>query len=384
MKVLILGMDGYIGWGLAMSLAKAGNEVSGVDNFSRRDFVSEMNSQSALPLKSMDERLSSFKAEFGGKIEFCEGDLRDYDFVEDVLKKYEPDSIVHLGEQPSAPYSQIDVKHAAFTQTNNVTGTLNVIFALHKVVPEAHLLKLGTMGEYGTPNIDIAEGFFDIEYKGRKDTLPFPKQPGSWYHCSKVHDTINIALACRIWGIRSTDIMQGVVYGTRTNEIVNESLFTRFDFDEAFGTVINRYCAQAVINHPLTPYGSGKQKRGFIALRDSIQCLKIVLKNPPAEGEYRVFNQFDEVYGIYELAEKVKEAGEKKGLNVKIEPVENPRVEAGEHHYAPEHEKLKALGFKPTRLLKDELATMLGDLMGYKERILEKRECILPKVKWRT
>lgn len=383
MTVLILGIDGYIGWSLAMKLANMGEEVVGIDNFARRGWVDEVGGHSAIPIKSFDKRLQAFKETFDKEITFQHGDLRDYKFVESVLEKYKPNSIVHLGEQPSAPYSMMDIDHAVFTQTNNIVGTLNVIHAMHKIVPRAHLVKLGTMGEYGTPNIDIPEGFFEVEYRGRKDTLPFPKFGGSWYHWSKVHDTGNIMFACRIWGLRSTDIMQGVVYGTKTDEMIDDKLLTRFDFDEAFGTAINRYCAQAVIGHKLTPYGKGGQKRGFIALRDSIQCLTIAISNPPDEGEYRVFNQFDEVYTVTELAEKVKKVGNKRGLDVKIQSIENPRIEAEEHYYMPDHEKLKGLGFKPKHKLEEELGIMLEDLIKYKGRILAKKDKIIPTIKWR-
>jgi UDP-sulfoquinovose synthase len=300
----------------------------------------------------------------------------------DVIKQTRPDSIVHLAEQPSAPFSMIDREHAIYSQHNNVEGTLNVLYAMKDIVPDCHLVKLGTMGEYGTPNIDIPEGFFEIEYRGRKDILPFPKQPHSMYHLSKVHDTANTMFACRVWKLSSTDIMQGVVYGTRTDEMIDDSLMTRFDFDESFGTVINRYCAEAVIGLPLTPYGQGKQKRGFIDLVDSIQCLTIAIENPAARGEYRVFNQLDEVYSIGELAEKVAKVANKLGMEAKIQNVENPRTEKAEHYYKVDNENLKKLGFKPTRTLEETAEIMLKDLSKHKNRILEKSEAILPKTKW--
>ena len=382
MRTLVLGIDGYIGWGLAMHLAKRGHTVSGVDNFSRRANVQSVGSQSAIPVLDMEERVNAFKRIHGESISFFEGDLLDYDFLADVIKQTHPDSIVHLAEQPSAPFSMIDRKHAIYSQHNNVEGTLNVLFAMKDLVPECHLVKLGTMGEYGTPNIDIPEGFFEIEYRGRKDILPFPRQPHSMYHLSKVHDTANTLFACRVWKLCSTDIMQGVVYGTRTDEMIDDSLMTRFDFDESFGTVINRYCAEAVIDLPLTPYGQGKQKRGFIDLIDSIQCLTIAIENPAARGEYRVFNQLDEVYSIGELAEKVVNVAKKLGIEAKIQNVENPRTEKAEHYYKVDNENLKKLGFKPTRTLEETAEIMLKDLSKHKDRILEKSEAILPKTKW--
>jgi UDP-sulfoquinovose synthase len=382
MKILILGIDGYIGWGLAMHLAKRGHTVSGIDNFSRRANVESVGSHSATPILDMEERLSAFKRIHGENLSFFEGDLLNYNFLADVVKQTRPDSIVHLAEQPSAPFSMIDRNHAMYTQHNNIEGTLNVLYAMKEIVPESHLVKLGTMGEYGTPNIDIPEGFFEIEFRGRKDLLPFPRQPGSLYHLSKVHDTANVMFACRVWKLCSTDIMQGVVYGTRTHEMVDDSLMTRFDFDESFGTVINRYCAEAVIGLPLTPYGQGKQRRGFIDLVDSIQCLTIAIENPAAKGEYRVFNQLDEVYSIIELAERVAKAANKQGIDVKIRNVENPRIEKEEHYYNVDHEHLRKLGFKPTRNIEETLEIMLRDLSKYRDRVLEKSQAILPKTTW--
>ncbi len=266
MRIFIAGVDGYLGWSLAMYLAARGHEVGGVDAYFRRDWVSEMGSQSATPIRRMTERLEAFRENFDKNLDFRRGDLREYDFVLNFFRSFEPDAIVHLGEMPSAPFSMVDVHHCVFTQTNNIVGTLNILYALREACPRAHLVKLGTMGEYGTPNVDIPEGFFDIEYRGRKDRLPFPRQAGSWYHQTKVHDSHNIMFACKIWGIRSTDIMQGVVFGTRIEEMGDdERLVTRFDFDQAFGTAINRYCAQAVIGHPLSPLWDGKSKTGFSA-----------------------------------------------------------------------------------------------------------------------
>lgn len=382
MKTLVLGMDGYIGWSLAMHLAKRGHMVSGVDNFARRANVESVGSHSAIPLLDMHERVRSFKKVHGENLSFFEGDLLNYDFLEDVIKQIRPDSIVHLAEQPSAPFSMIDRKHAVYSQHNNVEGTLNLLYAMKDFVPQCHLVKLGTMGEYGTPNVDIPEGFFDIEYRGRKDTLPFPRQPGSIYHLSKVHDSANVMFACRVWKLSSTDIMQGVVYGTRTHEMIDDSLMTRFDFDESFGTVINRYCAEALVGLPLTPYGQGKQKRGFIDLVDSIQCLTIAVENPAARGVYRVFNQLDEVYGIAKLAEKVAIVAKKLGIDAKIKNLQNPRTEKEQHYYKVDHEHLRKLGFKPTRTLEETVEIMLKDLSRHKHRILEKSEAILPKTRW--
>ena len=383
MRVFICGVDGYLGWTLALHLAQRGHEVGGCDLYLRRDWVQEMGSQSATPIRRMTERLEAFHDHFGANLDFRKGDLTDYNFVVNCFKTFEPDCIVHLAEMPSAPYSMIDVQHCNFTMTNNLIGTLNVLYAMHEACPEAHLLKLGTMGEYGTPNIDIPEGFFTIDYRGRSETLPFPRQAGSWYHQSKVHDSNNVTLACRIWGLRSTDIMQGVVFGTRIDSMSDdERLVTRFDFDQCFGTAINRFCSQAAIGEPLTPFGKGHQKRGFLALRDSMQCLTIAMENPPAAGEYRVFNQFEEVYDITQLAEKVRAAALGLGLTAEIRNIENPRVEKEDHYYNPDHRQLLDLGYKPTHDIDAEIRLTLQDLMKYTDRIISRKQALVPDVRW--
>ncbi len=384
MRILIAGVDGYLGWPLAQQLAASGHRVAGCDDFSRRRWVAECGSHSALPIADMPERLDAFSSRFGRDLEFFAGNLTDYAFVADCLRRSRPDAIVHLGQMPSAPYSMIDVEHCVYTHTNNLVGTLNLLHAMRDLCPEAHLVKLGTMGEYGTPRLEIPEGFFEVEYRGRRDRLPFPRQAGSWYHQTKVHDTHNITMACRIWGLRSTDVMQGVVFGTRVDGLEDDRRFaTRFDFDQCFGTVINRFCAMAVAGLPLTLYGAGGQRRGFIPLRESIECLTLALENPASAGEYRVFNQFAEVYGVADLAERVRAVAESHlGLEVTVRHLENPRVEAEAHDYRPEHRKLHELGYRPKLDLESELAAALDDLRPFRQRILDKRDVLLPDIRW--
>jgi len=376
-------MDGYIGWPLALRMLSLGNEVCGIDNFSRRKNVEEMGSHSALPILTMEERIKHLKKLFSSEVQFYEGDLLDPQFTDDVLKNFQPETIVHLAEQPSAPFSMIDQEHNVYTQKNNVIGTLNLIHSMHRHVPKAHLVKLGTMGEYGyASGLEIPEGFFEIEFRGKKATVPFPRLAGSWYHWTKVHDSNNIMFACKLWGIRSTDVMQGIVYGTRTDEIDNENYHTRFDFDEAFGTVINRFCAEATIGYPLTVHGTGGQTRGFLALADSIKCISLLIDNPPEHEEYRVVNLFDEQHSVMELAKLIQSVGNKKGLNVEIKSKENPRLEAEKHYYKADHEKLKKLGFKQTREIEEEIEIMLVDLLRYKNRIEQKKDVIVKNIKW--
>jgi UDP-sulfoquinovose synthase len=383
MRVLIAGVDGYLGWTLSVYLAKKGHEVAGIDNYMRRAWVGEMGSQSAIPIPKMAERLLAYRRNLGQNLRFYKGDLTDYNFVLNAYKSFRPEAIVYLGEMPSAPYSMVDVHHAVFTQTNNIIGTLMTLYAVMDTVPDCHLVKLGTMGEYGTPNVDIPEGFFELEYRGRKDNMMFPRKAGSWYHQSKVHDTNNVEMACRLWGLRSTDIMQGVVYGTSVDEMGDDpDLKTRFDFDQSFGTAINRFCAQAVIGLPLTPYGKGLQKRGFLPLRDSMQCLSLAIENPPKPGEYRTFNQFEEVYNITELAQKVQSVGGRHGLKVEINPIENPRIEDEENYYNPDHQHLLDLGYKPTSDMEAELDQVFEDLVPHRERIESRKEAQFPDIRW--
>jgi len=383
MRIFIAGMDGYLGWSLAQYLTRRKHEVAGADLFLRRKWVEEMGSWSAIPIATMNERLTAFKQSFGREARFWEGDLRDYGLVERIFREFEPDAVIHVGECPSAPYSMMDVRHATFVQTNNIVSTFNLLFAIRDIRPQAHLLKLGTMGEYGTPNLDIPEGFFEVEFRGRRDRVPFPRQPGSFYHLSKVHGSNNVMFACKIWGIRATDVMQGVVFGTRFPGMDEDERFlTRLDFDEAFGTAINRFACQAVIGHPLTPFGKGHQKRGFLPLQDSMQCLTLALENPPKPGEYRVFNQFEEVYDLTQLALKVQSAAGELGLDVDVHNVENPRQELEDHDYRPDHQHLLDLGYVPTRDIDAEIRTMLRDLITYSERIELKRDALVPKIRW--
>lgn len=383
MRVFIAGIDGYLGWPLAQYLTSRGHEVAGADLMLRREWVAEMDSTSALPVYSREDRLVAFKERWGKDLDFRVGDFLDYDFVKGFFEEFQPEAIVHLGQMPSAPYSMIDQKHTIFTQQNNVIGNLNILWAMREVVPNAHLLKLGTMGEYGTPNIDIPEGFFEVEFRGRKDTLPFPRQAASFYHWSKVHDSNNTMYACKIWGLRATDVMQGVVFGTQIDVMGDDPrLRSRLDFDQCFGTAINRFCCQAVIDHPLTLFGAGHQKRGFLPLRDSVHCMALTIENPPEAGQYRVFNQFEETYSIVELAHMVKEVGGNVGLDVEIYEYDNPRNEAAEHYFNPDRQNLLDIGYQPTHDVKAEMQIMLRDLQQHRERILEHKEILVPDIRW--
>ena len=383
MRVFIAGIDGYLGWPLAVYLSARGHEVAGADLLLRREWVAEVGGISALPIASRDERVQALKEAAGVELDFRVGDLTDYEFVKGLFQDFQPEAVVHLGQMPSAPYSMIDQAHCVWTQRNNVINNLNLLWAIKEVAPAAHLIKLGTMGEYGTPAVDIPEGFFEVEFRGRKDRLPFPRQAGSWYHQSKVHDSHNTQFATKIWGTRATDIMQGVVFGTRIAEMGDDPrLRTRLDFDQCFGTAINRFCCQAVIGHPLTLFGLGKQRRGFLPLADAMQCLGLALENPPAAGEYRVFNQFENAYSITELACLVKAVAGDVGLPVDVKRYDNPRTEMEDHYYQPDRQHLLDLGYQPTRDIRSVVKAMLLDLLCNRERIVAHADVLIPDIRW--
>jgi UDP-sulfoquinovose synthase len=383
MKVLVLGGDGYCGWPTSLHLSDAGHEVVIVDNFVRRTIDHELGAQSLTPITDPKERVKASQEVSGQTIALEYGDLLDWEFVSDLFVRHQPDAVVHYAEQRAAPYSMIDRRHAVYTQHNNVIGNLNVLFAINEYAPDCHLVKLGTMGEYGTPNIDIEEGYIEIEHNGRKDTLPFPKLPGSWYHLTKVHDSHNIHFACRIWGLRATDLNQGVVYGTVTPQTERDvRLINRFDYEDVFGTALNRFCAQAAIGHPLTVYGKGGQTRGFLDIRDTVRCIELAVENPAERGEFRVFNQFTEQFSVGQLAEMVVDAASKLGLEARIESLPNPRVEKEEHYYNAKHTGLLDLGLEPHYLGDSLLDSLLNIAVEYRDRV--DTDHVMPSVDWRT
>jgi UDP-sulfoquinovose synthase len=381
MRILVLGGDGYLGWPTSMHFSASGHDVAVVDNFLRRAMSTELGASSLTPIQSLVERSHAWREVTGNEIQSYVGDLTDPYFVDNIFRDFRPEAIVHYGEQPSAPYSMIDRRHAVSTQRNNVEGTLNVLYAMRDITPEAHLVKLGTMGEYGTPNIDIEEGYIEVNHKGRKDLLPFPKLPGSMYHLSKVHDSHNIHFACRIWGLRATDLNQGVVYGIRTDQTdLDERLCTRFDYDEVLGTALNRFCVQAIVGYPLTVYGKGGQTRGFLNIIDTIQCINLAVIHPAEPGDFRVFNQFTEQFSVRDLAERVHRVGEGMGINVVVDKLPDPRIEAEEHYYNATHTKLLELGLQPHLLTDEVVAHILETIQRYKDRIL--LGPIAPKTLW--
>jgi len=382
MKIIVLGGDGYCGWATALYLSRQGHRVAIVDNFIRRQWDFELGVQTLTPIRTLTERLRAWEQVSGLHIETYVGDITDHAFLASVIEQERPDAVVHFAEQRAAPYSMIDRQHAVFTQVNNVVGTLNLLFAIRELAPDCHLVKLGTMGEYGTPNIDIEEGYITVEHNGRTDTLPYPKQPGSFYHLSKVHDSHNIMFTCRTWGLRATDLNQGVVYGTVTDEVeMDEALVNRFDYDEVFGTVLNRFCVEAAVGEPLTVYGKGGQTRGYIDIRDTVRCIELACLTPAAPGEFRVFNQFTEQFSVMELAGLVQTAGTHLGFDVGIQHLPDPRVEREEHYYNAKHSKLLDLGLEPHYLSESLLDSLMNIAVRYRDRV--DTSLFMPRVDWR-
>jgi UDP-sulfoquinovose synthase len=381
MKILVLGGDGYLGWPTAMHLSAHGHEVVAVDNYMRRNLSREQDSEPLFEVPNLHRRAELWKAKSGKTIDVAIGDLCDWDFVASLFTQFKPDALIHYAEQPSAPYSMKDRRTATLTFHNNLMVTFNVIQAVHEFAPECHLVKLGTMGEYGTPNIDIEEGWLDVEHKGRKQKFLFPRAAGSLYHTTKVLDTDLLWFYVRTWGLRVTDLMQGPVYGLETYENAGqENLYPFLNYDELWGTVINRFMVQAVAGYPLTVYGKGGQTRGYLNIKDTLQCLRLSLEKPAKPGELRIFNQFVETFSVNQIAEMVRDSGSRLGLDVQVKALPNPRKEMEEHYYNPAHTGLLELGLKPHNLTPERMDEMMKLIIRYKDRI--QKDCIFRDVKW--
>jgi UDP-sulfoquinovose synthase len=381
MRILVLGGDGYLGWPTAMNLTAHGHEVAVADNYLRRRLCREEKVSFLYAVPELEERAALWQSVSGHQIAAYVGDLSRWDFIAEVFEKFDPQAIVHYAEQPAAPYSMLNRNAAVLTLQNNLSVTANVIFAVRQFCPDAHIVKLGTMGEYGTPNIDIEEGWLEVEHKGRQHTFLYPRQAGSLYHTTKIMDTDLLWFYVRTWGLRVTDLMQGPVYGIFTDETQkDERLLPFFNYDEIFGTVLNRFVVQAVAGHPLTVYGKGGQTRGYLNIKDTLNCVRLAVENPADKGGLRIFNQFTETFSVNELSEKVRKAGSRIGLDVEIKHIENPRLEAEEHYYNPVHTGLLNLGLTPHYLSEDDLIEMIQFVMKHKNRI--QTDQIYRKVRW--
>jgi UDP-sulfoquinovose synthase len=383
MGILIIGGDGYCGWATALHLSARGHAVTILDSLQRRQWDRELGIETLTPIRSIEERLEAWRSFSGRTIAFRHADVTDYAAVCSALDEVQPEAIVHFGQQRSAPFSMIDRDRAVETHVNNTVGNLNLLWAMRDHAPAAHLVKLGTMGEYGTPNIEIEEGFITIEHKGRRDTLPFPKQPGSFYHLTKVSDSDQIFFACRAWGLRATDLNQGIVYGLHTDETsAAPDLVNRLDYDSIYGTVLNRFCVQAALEHPLTVYGRGGQTRTFLDIRDTVRCVELAIGSPPAFGEFRVFNQFTEIFTVLELAHRVAMVARNLGFSVAVKHLENPRTEREAHYYSSVNKRLLALGLVPTMLGDETIAMLIETAQQNRNRIDQSQ--IEPGVRWQS
>lgn len=382
MRVLILGGDGYLGWPTAMSFAAKGHEVTVMDNYLRRNIAQETSSEALTPNPNLAARATAFEEVTGKKIGVVIGDCADYRILSKTFEETAPEAVIHYAEQPSAPYSMMGFNEASVTLNNNLNATFNVIYACLERAPDCHIIKLGTMGEYGTPNIDIEEGWIDITHNGRTGKFLYPRQAGSLYHTTKVLDTDLLWFYVRTYGLKVTDLMQGPVYGLSTPEAdMDPRLIPNFHYDDIFGTVVNRFLTQAVAGVPLTVYGKGGQTRGYLNLVDTLQCVELAMTNPVKEGELRILNQFVELFSVNDIAEKVKRVGDGLGLNVKIEPIDNPRKELEEHYYNAKSTGLLELGLEPNPMTDDVVAGMLERIISYKDRIDKGK--IMPRVRWK-
>lgn len=381
MKILILGGDGYLGWPTAMHLTAQGHNVAVVDNYLRRSLCREENVEPLVDVPNLHQRTASWESTSGYHIPAFIGDLTKWEFVDEVFREFSPEAIIHYAEQPAAPYSMLNRSAATLTLCNNLEVTANVIFAVQQFNPDVHIVKLGTMGEYGTPDIDIEEGWLEVDHKGRHQKFLYPRQAGSLYHTTKIMDTDLLWFYVRTWGLRVTDLMQGPVYGIFTEENrIDENLYPFLNYDELFGTVLNRFVIQAVADYPMTVYGKGGQTRGYLNLMDTLNCVRHSVENPAAKGELRILNQFTETFSVNQLAQKVQRVARSMGFKADISAVENPRKEAEEHYYNPAHTGLLDLGLKPQFLTDKVLAEMIEFAAKHKKAI--RPEQIYRKVRW--
>ena len=382
MRILILGGDGYLGWPTAMVFAARGHEVCVIDNYLRRHLAQQTQSEALIPTPNLHDRAAIFRSVTDYNIQVEIGDCTDYRTLARLFQEFQPEAAIHYAEQPSAPYSMIGYDQARLTLNNNLNATFNLIWAVLEHTPDCHIIKLGTMGEYGTPNIDIEEGWIEIEHKGRKQKFLYPRQAGSLYHTTKVLDTDLLWFYVRTFGIRVTDLMQGPVYGLSTAEAdQDERLLPNFHYDDIFGTVVNRFLVQAVAGVPLTVYGKGGQVRGYLNLKDTLQCVELAMNTPAGAGELRILNQFTETFSVNELAERVQRVGNQMGLNVAVKSIDNPRKELEDHYYNPVHSGLLELGLEPNYMTDEIVAAMLEKVIQYKDHIDTKK--IMPRVRWK-
>jgi len=380
MKVMILGADGYLGWPTSVDLSMRNHELLLVDNYTKRELIKKYKKSPLIEQETINNKINLLKTK-NKNIGFKNIDCADFKKFSQLFKNFKPDAVIHYAELPSAPYSMLGHQEGWKTLQNNLQSTFNLIWCIKTFKRDCHVIKLGTMGEYGTPNIDIEEGWLNVTHKNRKQKFIYPRQASSLYHTSKIMDTDLLWFYVRMYNLRVTDLMQGPVYGIKyKNNIQNEKFFPIFTYDDIFGTVLNRFIVQAIANMPLTIYGSGNQIRGYINLIDTIKCINIALKNPAKSGNLEIYNQFTEQFSVNELALKVKQALKKIDINVKIKKIKNPRIESEKHYYKAQNKKMKKLGLKPALLTDDVIIDIAMFIQKYKNKINKK--IILPQTNW--
>jgi len=377
MTVLLTGADGYLGWPTTLRLADRLDErIVAVDNFARREWVSESGSVSAIPVHGADERFADLE-----NVSLVEGDLADRDFVNQLLDVHEPDTVLHAAAQPSAPYSGINGERALYTQRNNVSMTLNLLHGLHEAgLEDSHFIETTTTGIYGAPEFPIPEGGATMENGGESDDVPFPAMGGSWYHQTKSFDAANMRLAESEFEFDISDVRTAIVYGTETEETAASGLPTRFDFDYYFGTVVNRFCAQAVAGYPITVYGKGEQRKPMVSLQDAVESLVNLVDRGHSGDGIDVYNQVTRPVAIVELAETIAEVGEEFDLDAEVEHFENPREEDEEHKMEMENDRFEELVGEQQQTLEEGIRDILGTLVEHDDRITAHEDRFLPGV----
>ena len=376
---MIFGADGYLGWSTAFSLSQDVSDLILIDNLSKRKYMRKLKRYPLVSIPKYSSRLHLMNDKCN--VSCHKIDCTNYMDTHNIIKKYKPDSVIHFAEHPSAPFSMLNSEYSWETLRNNLKSTYNILNSIRLICPKTHIIKLGTMGEYGTPNIDIEEGWLNIRHNKRSDTFLYPRQGSSLYHTSKIMDTDLIWFYTRMFNLRCTDLMQGPVYGIYPTQSSTEKDVPMFTYDDIFGTVLNRFIVQSIINKPLTIYGSGNQIRGYINIQDSVECIKIALKNKPKPGHLEIYNQFTEQFSVSQLASLVKKSMKTIGYNVKLKKMKNPRIESEEHYYNAKHSNLRKLGLKPTKLTEDVIIDIAQYCIKHKSNI--RHETINPKIKWK-
>ena len=378
MTVLLTGADGYMGWPTALRLADRLDErIICVDNFARREWIAESGSVSATRIEEPRERFDSVE-----NLSLIEGDLADRDFVIQLLDTYEPETVLHAAAQPSAPYSSINGERALYTQQNNVAMTLNLLHGLDECgLDDTHFIETTTTGVYGAPEFPIPEGGVEVDRQGGSDELPFPNMGGSWYHVTKSFDAANMRLADSEFEFPISEIRTAIVYGTETEETQAHESPTRFDFDYYFGTVVNRFCAQAVAGYPITVYGKGEQRKPMVSLEDTVESLvRLVEEGHSGDDGIDIYNQVTRPVAIVELAETIAEVGEEFDLDAEVKHYENPRNEDEEHKMEMDNDEFLALVGGQRQTLEEGIRDVLGSLVDERDRIAAHEDRFLPGV----